>query len=233
MKLRLENTSRHPDHAVKWLVNYAARYVREEAVRCGWAGRFDARPIQVQVTNCSHSYRGRSLGVRWVGSDRVRCFLVRVGSPEQFPVNSKYARYNQDDMPDARLDNWQEAVVGLTAHELSHMQYDYSSGDRKSAEIACELTEVDCVERFRRERSQYDEAMHRHNERAAERQFATAAKRSPEALAATALGKAETALARWRRKAKLAATKVRHYERAARRASRRLEQFPEGLKSRS
>jgi hypothetical protein len=219
MKPVITNTSRYPDRAVNWLVAFAYRQVHAVAVREGWLEKLTRYPIALRLTNSSHAYCGRSLGVRsrakdrrniYAGSVSERCFLVRVGQPERFPCNSTYARFR--DMPEARLECWQEAVVGLTAHELSHTQY---SG-RREGEINCELVEQDAVAAFRLARSEFDAYMVAGICREENRQAALAAKRSPEAMRATKIAKAEADLKRWTRRAKLAQGKVKKYARRLR-----------------
>jgi len=230
MKLNLiiNNTSRYPEHAIRWLATYAARYVRGVAEREGWLERFNRYPLALRLTNCCGSYRGRSLGVRsrpvdprnpYGGSVTERCFLVRIGAPNRFPVNSTYNRYK--DMPEATLNDWQEAVVGLTAHELSHTHYTYANGDRKGAEEACELIELDCMDAFRRDRADFDAFMLAQQQAEVAREERQAAKRSPETMIATELAKAAAAVARWQRKQKLAATKLKQWQRTMRRLEKK------------
>ena len=225
MKLIVNSTSRHPHNAVNWLVKFAAEYVRTVAAREGWLDKLEAYPVQVTVTNSQHAYCGRSLGVRrfpkdrrniYGGSEARRCFLVRVGAASRFPTNSTYPRYTE--MPEATLNDWQEAVVGLTAHELTHTHYNYATGDRKGDEFNCEMVEIDCVDLFRRSgRALFDAAMATERQRDDERLARQAAKQAPEAVAAQRLADGQEKLARWQRKLKLATTKVKHYTRVVKR----------------
>lgn len=225
MKTIIRSTSRHPANAVNWLVKFAAAYVYRVAQREGWAHKLDAYPVQITVTNTKHAYCGRSLGVRrfpidprniYAGHEARRCFLVRVGAASRFPTNSTYARYK--DMPEARLESWQEAVVGLTAHELTHTHYAYQTGDRKGDEINCELVEQDCVTEFRKHGcAGFDAFMHGEQMRQEASAAREAAKRAPDAILATETAKAEAAVARWTRKAKLAATKLKQWQRRLKR----------------
>lgn len=226
--LNLTNTSRYPAHAVRWLATYALRYVRGVAEREGWREQLDRHPVALAVTNCRYTYRGRSLGVRSrtidpkntpAGSVTERRFLVRIGAPTSFPCDSTYSCYK--DMPEARLNDWQEAVVGLCAHEFSHTRYTYAGGDRKGAEEACELIELDCVDAFRRDRAHFDAAMQHEAEAEAERELRQAAKSSPEAMLAAEIATARAAVARWQRKQKLAATKLKVWTRRLNRLEKR------------
>jgi len=244
MKLIVNTTSQHPAFAVNWLVRFAANYVRTVATSEGWAHKLDAYPVQVNVTNTQHAYCGRSLGLRRIPTNHVgsetsifdrtggetrRCFLVRVGAASRFPCNSTYARYQ--DMPEARLEDWQEAVVGLTAHELTHTHYAYQTGDRKGDELNCELVELDCIDLFRKSgRAVFEAAMLNEQQRCDERLAREAAKQAPDAVAARRFAEASRALERWQRKAKLAATKVKKYARAVRFAEKAIAKAKGGAK---
>jgi hypothetical protein len=158
MKTIIKTTSRHPAASINWLVKYAAAYVYRVAQQEQWSDRLDRYPVRITVTNTEHTYCGRSLGLRRYNGDQrapgdmwaelQRCFLVRIGAASSFPCDSTYKRYKG--MPEARLESWQEAVVGVTAHELAHTRYNYDNGHRKNAEIMCEYIEQDCVNEFRK-----------------------------------------------------------------------------------
>jgi hypothetical protein len=56
----IKNTSRYPDNAVRWLVHFAARYVRSEFERMGFLEQFDRRGFYVEFKNKSRAtYSGR------------------------------------------------------------------------------------------------------------------------------------------------------------------------------
>ncbi len=211
-KIIIKNTSRYPDAKVQALVKFAADYVESEAQRLGWRDKFLADPIQVNVQNTEHTYSGVYKGIQrnaktdWVY--RRRC-IVRVGAPGAFPVNSKYRRYKAEDMPDSTLNSWEECIVGVTAHELSHIHYTYASGDRKGAEQSAEWTELDCVEKFRKERSGYDALVAKIEAKSAEKAALAIADKSPDAQLAKRLESARAKLVKWTRKHKLATTKLK------------------------
>ena len=221
----IRNTSRYPDNAVRWLVNYAARYVRSEMERMGNLELFDRFGFYVEFRNKMFaSYSGlyhatlvNERGGYPIADDaRLRKVLVKVGAQSRFPLLD-WTDHRYKDMPVGSLNDWQECAVAITAHELSHVKY---SGD-KDGETNCDTIMHDAVDAFRRDREQFDAAMVMGERKATERQFALAAKKSPEAVAAKKLADAEAALARWTRKQKLATTKVKFYTRAVRRAGRR------------
>jgi len=226
MKTIIKTTSRHPAASINWLVKYAAAYVYRVAQQEQWSDRLDRYPVRITVANTRHAYCGRYFGLRRYNGDQrargdklaelQRCFLVRVGPASKYPCDSTYNRYK--DMPEGRLESWQEAIVGVTAHELAHTRYNYDIGNRKDAEIMCEYIEQDCVNEFRKHgAAKHDAFVSAQQQRTDDRLARQAAKRAPEALLATAITKAESAVARWSRKAKLAATKLKFYERTLKR----------------
>lgn len=227
MKLYVINTSRHSERDVAWLVRFGYKHVRKVAEQEGWGDQFNSRPIALRVTHTWHGYCGRYLGSHYasqirgfayqkhglLANDLVRNVLTRVGKASNFPCNSTYARF--DNMPPARLESWEEAVVGLTAHELGHIHYNYSNGKRRAAEVACESIEAGCLEAFRRPEVQAEFAAFRAEQaqRVAAKQERTAAKRAPAIRLDDKIARAEAKLAMWQRKLKAAANKVKKYTR--------------------
>ncbi len=240
--LLIHNTSRHPADQVRWLAEYAYRYVRSEAVRNDWVDRFDRHPVALRVRNTQHAYSGVFQGTSYL--HRIEGFsrggleydgmvhtpvwdvVVRIGKATKFPVDSTYPRYK--DMPEARLNDWQEAVVGLCTHEMAHIKYDYSAGKRKADEECCEWTEIDCVERFRKERALFDTFVEQTTERAEFKRMEAAARRTPQALAASHLADMELKVAFWARRAKAAANKLKLYERKLKFAKQRSAKLGQG-----
>jgi hypothetical protein len=220
----IKNTSRYPDNAVRWLVHFAARYVRGEMTRMGDLEKFDRHGFWLQFKNKTcHYYGGRYFnqlvnsrgGYPLQDDEQFRRVMVKIGKPEKFPMQSWDPRYK--DMPEGRLNDWQEATIAITAHELCHVKYN----GRKEGEYNCDTIMHDAVDAFRKSRILFDEAMDAGQRKEQERETAAAAKRSPEAVLNQRLIKAQAQLARWTRRQKIAGTKVKLYEREVKRLAKR------------
>lgn len=236
MKVVIKNTSRYPDHAVRWLVEYAARYVRGEMERIGELPLFDRYGFYVEFRNKAyHAFSGLYFhqlvsetggypNRANVGSC-LRRVLVKVGAPERFPIKGLTdRRYAEGESWTGDFNDWQECAVGITAHELAHVKY---SG-RKEGELACDATMHDAVDAFRKDRAKFDAMIARTEQRATERQEAMVAKRSPQAVNAAALVKALRKLEQWHRRHKLAETKLKHYSRLVKKLNNRADKLAQG-----
>jgi hypothetical protein len=143
-RLRIVNESRYPDHEVEWLVRYGLREIEVKG-----------SGLVALVTNTKRSrrrggdapaYSGHawSLGddgipvalyERHMKRTKARYLIVmRLGPPESFPIEP-YGRNGH--LHDYKT--WEEALVGITAHEGMHVQHYYdgayrsASGRRKPA----------------------------------------------------------------------------------------------------
>ena len=230
-QILLKNTTRYDDKQVAWLVKFAAKYVRSEFVRLGFGHEFDNTPIAMRITKCSWSYCGRFL-YRASGGFLERKYgmkadlhkwyqnvLVRIGSPKRFPVKTQYPTFK--DMPEGDLRDWQEAVVAITAHELCHIHY----RGGKEGETNCELIMLDTVTAFRRDRQHFDDMVQKERDAEIERRLATARASNPDVIRERRKADAQAKLAQWQRKAKLAQTKVKKYQRTVNRLAK-AEQAP-------
>lgn len=232
-RIIIKNTSRYPDNAVRWLVNFAARYVRSEMERMGDLELFDRHGFYLLFRNKQFaSFSGRYLcelvnerGCYPFGEDEeFRKVLVKIGTPKHFPLTLTDHRYN--DMPFGTFNDWQECAVAITAHELSHVKFN----GRKEGEEACDLIMHDAVEAFRKERESFDAAMAAGVRREDEKLQLAMAKKSPEAVLNRKLTDAQNKLARWTRKQKLANTKVKLYARMVKRlAAKQIQSATEAL----
>ena len=220
----IKNTSRYPDIAVRWLVNFAASYVRSEFERMGMLDKFDRYGFYIQFKNKTYAtYSGRYFNelVNKNGcyprteDENLRRVLVKIGKPEKFPMHSLDGRYK--DMPECDLRDWQEAAVAITSHELSHVHYN----GRKDGETNCDTIMHDAVDAFSKARPDFDTAMLAGVRREQERGIAAAAKQSPEAVMNRKVTKAQAQLTRWIRKQKIANTKVKIYTRTVKRLAKR------------
>lgn len=232
-KLYITNTSQYPDHEVDWLVKFAFKEVRDVAQRENWLDMFERNPISLRVTKCCDTWRGRYMNNdyshqihgfnrRAHGLDAMlvmRNVLCRIGTFIGAPKRWSYD-WKWQDMPEMFVSDWQEVLVGLVAHELAHIKY---SGLKKG-ESGCDWVAVDAVEAFRKVRGDYDAFVANHILKQQGHQVAMAAKQSPEAVAQRELDKTHDMVAKWQRRQKLAASKLKKYERKLKRLERKATQ---------
>jgi hypothetical protein len=113
--LTIDSTSKHALDQVRDLIRFAHR-----VVKCEYAGTPKAEdrlqaPIALKVQNSSYTFSGGA------GIGRGRVFM-RIGGTSAFPVLRKYRRYtHRREFPCYLLESWQEALVMLAAHELTHV----------------------------------------------------------------------------------------------------------------
>lgn len=227
-RLWLANTSYYHDHEAFILCRTALESI-ENSLSAGEV----LKPIKVKLTNSSHAYAGRAYWTEWehpsgpgvrhcFGTDMAgrtmrfrsatsvewRRILVRIGPPSRFPRKVSYGRYK--DMPEYEFKTYREAMVGVTAHEMGHA---IDLGLNKPGELRCEMCCLDALDYYRKNQAEIDreidEAM-----RAVEQKEQDALKaRMPQQKAYKRLEQAKKALVKWQRKAKLAATKLKYYQR--------------------
>ena len=208
MPLKIRNTSWVPDSEAKLLIGWALRYVQDAAKRPLHLG-------EIRLTNSRYAYCGRA----WPWSGQT---LLRIGKPVLFPRSARYRDYK--DFFEYTIQDYRECLIMLAAHEFWHhvrrqapeAQTNTFSSSRKSAEHDCEMVASDAILEFRKERHNIDSrlmVMANRSEAANSRaQQRKAALRSPEAK----LEKSERYLTIWKRKARIAANKVKRYERSVR-----------------
>jgi hypothetical protein len=194
----VKNTSVYPTPALRVLMDFVLRAEKH---------RPRAYIQSVNITNCSHAYRGRCIGKR---------ILVRIGPPDLFstPISPKYRKR----APSYTIHDWKECFVVLFAHEVEHAaHFHYGHG---VDEVGCEFAGKRALEAFRKERETLDrditEAVEKERLAAEERDRRKKEKRSPEAKVA----KIETDIARWERKLKTAQTYLKKYRTKLARARR-------------
>lgn len=203
-RVRVVNTSRYPTAVVRALVAFA-RGTR----RCG--------DVAVNVKNCRYAFAGRCYSRVPALSRRKgdRLVVVRIGAPGRFPLTTKYPGLVT--APEYVFRDWEEALVGVAAHELTHaMQFETRS---PRSEIEAERAALRAVERFRAERETLGLGALEEGERAAAdaRAAARAEKRGPAAKRA----KVAADMKRWEAKAKLAETRLAKLRRRLRDLDRR------------
>lgn len=156
MTVTIRNESQYPDEEVSDLVRWAMR-------------PFGVRNLLVVVTN---TRRGPYSGRAWDGlvdalkpwpATADRCVQLRIGKPGEFPMPEPVTRHGwvgEGPAPGARTHNgwpvfqhptWQEALVGIAAHEAKHIE-DYMLNRRTSyrarKELACEVAAQGALDRF-------------------------------------------------------------------------------------
>lgn len=227
---------RRSDREKLWVASSSSHYSLDEIwilAKCALESVARVNPgqpmplIKIKFTNCSGSWCGRAYWTEFHTTqtangrsvEKWRRILCRVGNPLRFakPISGVYPRFK--DMPEYFIDGHREAIVHIVAHEAQHAM---GSSGRKSGEEICELAAWDALDWYRKHKVEVDAKIQRVYERQGEAVVRAAQKKTPDALAVKALADAEKKLAQWERKQKLAATKVRHYVKAVRRAQRRL-----------
>jgi len=216
-KLWVVSTSRHYSMDEIWVL---AKCALESVARDLKPGKVMPN-IKVKFTNSEHAYCGRAYWTEWQRSPgkmvEWKRILVRVGPPKRFvkPINATYPKFK--DMPEYVINGSREAIVHIIAHEAEHA---LGTPGGKAGEEVCELVSWDAVEWYRKHQSEVDGKIAKakeHDNAVAERQML---RQTPEAKTAKALADAEKKLAQWKRKRKLAETKVKHYERTVKRLHR-------------
>lgn len=208
MPLKIRNTSWVPDTEAKLLIGWALRYVQDAAKHPLYLG-------EIRLTNSRYAYCGRA----WPSAGLT---LLRIGKPIHFPQSARYRDYK--DFFEYTIQDYRECLVMLAAHEFWHharrqapdARTDTYNSARKSAEHDCEMVASDAINAFRKERQDIDARLLKiatrteaWNCRARDRK---AARHSPQAK----LEKSERYLKLWQRKARIAANKVKRYERSVR-----------------
>ncbi len=111
--MRLKNTSRYPTVEVQRLVRLAAKGV-------------DSSRVEVHVKNSKWIFAGRAWhnighnSIVSVADDVDDLVVIRVGSPDRFPIEFQYPKLKT--APMYLISNWKEAIITLTAHELYHIK---------------------------------------------------------------------------------------------------------------
>jgi len=111
--MRLKNTSRYPTVEVQRLVRLAAKGV-------------ESSRVEVHVKNSKWVFAGRAWhnighnNIVSVADDVDDLVVIRVGSPDRFPIEFQYPKLKT--APMYLISNWKEAIIALTAHELYHIK---------------------------------------------------------------------------------------------------------------
>lgn len=151
--------------------------------------------------------------IQW---NRIKC---RIGKPSNWPFLSE-TYYRFKDMDVYPVNDHREGIIHIIAHEMQHA---FGTRGGKDGEIQCELAAQDAIDHYRKNRDRIDMEIKARmavvNSRTENRKRREEAKEGTEVKAEKAL----RSLAKWQTKAKLAATKIKHYERLLSRLSRQME----------
>lgn len=108
--MRLKITANYPIEEVKQLVKLASKGINH-------------RNMTVFVKNSRHGFRGRAYyGTWWLNGKRHQnhC-VVAIGKPSHFPIKN-HSYQGLKTAPVFDLNDWKEALVHVTAHELYHQR---------------------------------------------------------------------------------------------------------------
>jgi len=134
--MRIKNTSQYNIAELKRLAKYI-KGVKTQRV-----------DVLVTMARGNRAYQGWAHFLTWKKKDKRPWYkiTVRIGVPEKFPcfagMHFKYKRY-----PIFTYENWQEAFVGVLAHELRHNQQ--FRLNKKASEIDAGKFEYKSLLRYR------------------------------------------------------------------------------------
>jgi hypothetical protein len=137
--MRIKNTSRYPTVEIEQLVRFAAKGV-------GTSG------AEVHVKNSRHVLSGgawRLLERRDIVNE-AKCVdylvVIRVGLSAKFPIEYCYPRIKR--APRYTIENWREAIVTVTAHELYHIKQRRTG--KRTSEVKAERWALNRLEDYRK-----------------------------------------------------------------------------------
>lgn len=213
-----------------WLIN-TSHYCLEQVwplIECALESEVrhakTKHPIKVHLTNCSDAYCGRAYWQErhainpqniYAGHVTWRRILCRIGRPEKFPVNARYAGHRRRDMPEYKVNDWREGIVHIVAHEMAHA---FGAGSGYDGEFKCEMSSIDALEHYRKNKSRFCMEV-------TPVLIALLAAEDRPATASDRIELANASLKNWQRKARLAATKVERYQREVNRLTRGLDRY--------
>lgn len=185
--MKLKNTTDFADHLLRRMVSWCCRQV----------GYKPSRIRAAQFRNKSGAYSGHAYHSRRI--------VASIGPDKLFPLPPD----SRPGMDNESFADRTEALVAITAHEIAHLlQYETGRITRLKAngltERDARRQEVACLRAFRNSR---ELLLTDWSHEPAEKAKPVASVQDRRAA------KAQAALDRWQRKAKLAATKVRQYRR--------------------
>jgi hypothetical protein len=157
------------------------------------------------------------------GVEAWRRILVRIGSPTHFQTPIEWNYWKFKDMPQFTINNYREAVVAITAHEMQHA---LGSSGRKHGEEKCEMNAWDALEYYRKHQQEIDGTIQTRIVRTELRQLAAIAKvqekKDPNVRLSKQFEKMAKRLEQWKRRLKSATNKVKKYQRAYNRLAKKI-----------
>lgn len=122
----------------------------EELLKIAGEG-IDPGAVVVRVKDCRGPFTGRAyrafMASEWWPTG-VRYVLLRVGPKCKFPWTRRYQYKRLKTAPPRyRFATWQEAIVGVGAHELTHIEQFRTQ--RPASEVEAEWALVRALERYR------------------------------------------------------------------------------------
>lgn len=179
--MRLRNSTDFADTFLRRLVSWCCRAL-------GYPAR---RLRAAQFTRTRSAFRGRA----W----QSRRILVRIGDDDKhaYPQQHKYP--GRVYAPEYTLSDRMEALLMVTAHEIAHLAR-WHDGIGRTREARVDGMALAVLEKFRPQRDELLAEWGRLSERKATPKLSVVDRRA---------AKTADDLARWQRKAKLAATKIR------------------------
>lgn len=136
--MEIKNTSRYPTSVVDSLVLFAVE-------NCDTAG------IEVHVKNSKQVFAGRAWHdirnnrVIKVSEDIDDLIIVRIGSPDKFPITFSYPKLKT--APTYTIKNWKESIITVTAHEMYHI---YQIREKKRlSEVQAEIWSLNRLLKYR------------------------------------------------------------------------------------
>jgi hypothetical protein len=159
-RLRVLNETSYPDDEVKALVEFGLREI--DVRRTGLLAL--VKHARREYSGTFYDYMGNGIPL-WAYKRMTRnerfLIVLRIGPPEGFPI-TPFRRNGI--IHDAR--SWQEALVGIAAHEGLHAEHAYDRAYRERARLAsgrrrrigmqrvepkCEAFEARMIHRYREE----------------------------------------------------------------------------------
>ncbi len=208
-ELKITNRSRYDDLEVDILVRFAFNSVHQV-----WP--IERSPLRIKITNTYKSWGGYGY-IRGYGTDTEGFHAcVRIGAPSRF-INPRRISYDYKwkDMPVMFLNNYREALVYVAAHELAHSA---GKSGRKDGEMRCDFAGQDAVDQYRKQQAEIDSLIagriHRRDDRQSKTEQRHATRNAFAKSAAGRLQKSERMLTHWKRRAKIAKTKINRYQRS-------------------
>lgn len=131
----IDNQSKYPDREVNDLIRYATKRLRKQLTPQAW------KTLKIKVTGSASSYKGRAF---WSSPYYI---IIRIGEPKHFPLKDAGYGWKYKTAPKYSMENWQEAMVVVAAHEACHIKQFHKR--TKRSEIEAEHYALKVLTRYR------------------------------------------------------------------------------------